>query len=217
MKKNTSFIKYTKIGAVAVLGLASSYVAGTFTPNNWTVTKIVAKAEEKIIEEWNDFGFIEPSIEYTNNAQFVLGVSRCIDFINLHTEIDNRVPRDIIVAMAILETGYGKSRFALEGNNLFGIRTWDKDTPQLKPLELPNAAFGVKMYKTKCASVKDMIHTINTHRAYIDYRLERDKQEATGLLDINAQVDQLHKWSTNPNYTALVKEKILILQGKQHD
>jgi uncharacterized FlgJ-related protein len=76
----------------------------------------------------------------------------------------------------------------------------------LKPLELPNAAFGVKMYKTKCASVKDMIHTINTHRAYIDYRLERD-----------TQVDQLHKWSTNPNYTALVKEKILILQGKQHD
>ena len=217
MKKNSNFIKYTKIGAVAVLGLGLSYGVGTFTPNTWTINDIVAKAEEKIIGEWNEFGFHEHSIEYTNNAQFVVGVSRCIDFLNLHTEIVKRVPRDIIVAMAILETGYGKSRFALEGNNLFGIRTWDKNTPQLKPLELPNAAFGVKMYKTKCASVKDMIHTINTHRAYVDYRDERDRQEATGVLDINAQVDQLHKWSTNPNYTALVKEKILILQGKQHD
>ena len=37
--------------------------------------------------------------------------------------------REIIHAMAVLETGYGTSRFAIEGNNLFGIRTWDPETP----------------------------------------------------------------------------------------
>ena len=196
---------------------SSVYAVGTFYPNSWVVKRVTTFTETQMINEWKSYGYQAPEIVYSNNTEFVIAVGKCISFHNLTLTQKQRVHRDIIVAMAILETGYGKSRFALEGNNLFGIRTWDKDTPQLKPLELPNAAFGVKIYKTKCASVKDMIHTINTHRAYIDYRLERDKQEATGLLDINAQVDQLHKWSTNPNYTALVKEKILILQGKQHD
>ena len=58
MKKNSNFIKYTKIGAVAVLGLGLSYGVGTFTPNTWTINDIVAKAEEKIIGEWNEFGFL---------------------------------------------------------------------------------------------------------------------------------------------------------------
>ena len=51
--------------------------------------------------------------------------------------------------MAVLETGYGKSRFALEGNNLFGIRTWSKDVPTKKAKGNPDAEWGVKAYPTK--------------------------------------------------------------------
>ena len=43
-----------------------------------------------------------------------------------------RIQRNNFIAMAVLETGYGTSRFAIEGNNLFGIRTWDPETLQLK-------------------------------------------------------------------------------------
>ena len=59
-----------------------------------------------------------------NSKQFIEAVARCVDFINLGIEVEKRVPRDIIIAMAVLETGYGNSRFAPEANNLFGIRTW---------------------------------------------------------------------------------------------
>ena len=110
--------------------------------------------------------------------------------------------------MAVLETGYGKSRFALEGNNLFGIRTWEPTTPQLKPLGNPDVKWGVKAYKTKCSSVKDMVNNINTHHAYELFRIERAEQIANHKIDLDKQIDLLNKWSTNPIYTTLVKQKV---------
>ena len=192
---------------VALVGMAITYVYGTFQPNYITLDKLKAKYEKALIQEWNSYGFIEPSIEYNTDLQFVKAVGRCIDFLNLHLEPEKRIHRDIIIAMAVLETGYGKSRFAHEANNLFGIRTWNKNVPQLKAKENPDAVWGVKKYKTKCLSVKDMIDIINRHHAYEDFRIERTKQLESGKIDIDSQIDHLHKWSTNPDYTKLVKNR----------
>tara|TARA_B100000212_G_scaffold228178_1_gene173257 strand:+ start:4680 stop:5366 length:687 start_codon:yes stop_codon:yes gene_type:complete len=192
---------------VAMLGMAVTYIYGTFQPNYITLDKLKAKYEKALIQEWNSYGFIEPSIEYNTDLQFVKAVGRCIDFLNLHLEPEKRIHRDIIIAMAVLETGYGKSRFAHEANNLFGIRTWNKNVPQLKAKENPDAVWGVKKYKTKCLSVKDMIDIINRHHAYEDFRIVRAEQLESGKIDIDTQIDQLHKWSTNPDYTKLVKNR----------
>ena len=122
-------------------------------------------------------------------------------------EPEKRIHRDIIIAMAVLETGYGKSRFATEANNLFGIRTWSKNVPQMKALANPDAVWGVKKYKTKCLSVKDMIGIINRLPVYQAFRDLRAQQQESGKHDIDALIDQLHKWSTNPEYTKLVKSR----------
>tara|TARA_B100001057_G_scaffold32914_1_gene29847 strand:- start:669 stop:1355 length:687 start_codon:yes stop_codon:yes gene_type:complete len=192
---------------IALLGMLITFAYGTFKPNYLVKEKLKAKYESSLVAEWNSYGFIEPSIEYSTNLQFVKAVGRCIDFINLHLEPQQRVHRDIIIAMAVLETGYGTSRFAKEANNLFGIRTWDKNTPQLKAKENPNASWGVKKYKTKCLSVKNMISIINKLHVYEDFRTERANQFESGKIDVNAQIDHLHKWSTNPDYTKLVKNR----------
>lgn len=192
---------------VAMLGMAITYIYGTFQPNYITLDKLKAKYEKALIKEWNSYGFIEPSIEYNTDLQFVKAVGRCIDFLNLHLEPENRIHRDIIIAMAVLETGYGKSRFATEANNLFGIRTWSKNVPQMKALANPDAVWGVKKYKTKCLSVKDMIGIINRLPVYQAFRDLRAQQQESGKHDIDALIDQLHKWSTNPEYTKLVKSR----------
>lgn len=186
---------------------SSVYAVGTFYPNSWVVKRVTTFTETQMINEWKSYGYQAPEIVYSNNTEFVIAVGKCISFHNLTLTQKHRVHRDIIVAMAILETGYGKSRFALQGNNLFGIRTWDSKVPQLKPLDLPNAKFGVKVYKTKCDSVLDMITTVNTHPAYDGFRTLRDQQIESGVIDLDAQIDQLDKWSTNPIYTKLVKSK----------
>lgn len=199
---------YIKIVSVWILIAFSTFVFGTFYPNQLVRERIVNDTENTMVKEWNNFGFEKPSITYNSNKQFVKAVVRCIDYVNLHTLHVNRVDKNIITAMAVLETGWGKSRFAVEANNLFGIRTWDPNVPQLKPLELPDADFGVKKYPTKCDSVIDMIDIINRHPAYDNFRLERLVQLTTGKINLGKQVEQLSRWSTNPEYTSLVKTKV---------
>ena len=199
---------YIKIVSVWILIAFSTFVFGTFYPNQLVRERIVNDTENTMVKEWNNFGFEKPSITYNSNKQFVKAVVRCIDYVNLHTLHVNRVDKNIITAMAVLETGWGKSRFAVEANNLFGIRTWDPNVPQLKPLELPDADFGVKKYPTKCDSVIDMIDIINRHPAYDNFRLERLVQLTTGKINLDKQVEQLSRWSTNPEYTSLVKTKV---------
>ena len=53
------------------------------------------------------------------------------------------MPKELIIAQAAIETGWGKSRFANEGNNLFGIRTWNIDEPHLLPIFKLNGWVGV--------------------------------------------------------------------------
>jgi len=199
--------RYAIICATAVVLISSAFAIGTFYPNHWVVKKVSAKVENGMIKQWKSYGLFAPSIEYSNDVEFILAVGKCIGYHNLMLSHEQRVHRDIIVAMAVLETGYGESRFAKEGNNLFGIRTWDENVPQLKPRDLPKAKFGVKKYKTKCDSVLDMIEIINRHHAYEGFRIVRAEQLESGIIDLDKQIDELHKWSTNPDYTKLVKSK----------
>jgi len=217
-KKVKKQITYFLAGVVVII---STFGLGTWFPNHWITDKWTAKMQKAFANEWSEFGFLEPAIDYTTDEQFVKGVARCVDFWNLGIEPRERIHRDIIIAMAVLETGYGKSRFARDGNNLFGIRTWDPNVPQLKPFDLPDADFGVKKYRSKCASVKDMIRIINTHPAYTEFRAERVKQFNDHNFDIDKQIDFLNKWSTNPDYTTLVKDRAkkihIYLDGQQNE
>lgn len=206
----STFKKYLYRGAAIVALVGAAYSYGTFNPNPWKKEKMSIQYEQASIDQWRAFGFLQPSVEYSTNKGFVLAVAKCVDYHNLFFTHDMRVPKEIIVAMAVLETGWGKSRFAQEANNLFGIRTWDPEEPQLKPLELPNADFGVKKYRTKCDSVLDMIEIINRHPAYEGFRSLRTEQ-LDGKKDTNSLIDELHKWSTNPLYTKLVKEKVQLV------
>ena len=190
-----------------IISVLIAFAVGTAYPNKWTLNAIEKNITSIIQEEWKQYGFYEPEMNYHDNRTFISAVTKCIDFVNLTTPPDQRVPREIIVSMAILETGYGKSRFAIQGNNLFGIRTWNKDQAQLKPKDNPDVEWGVKTYITKCQSVKDMVKIINNYHAYEGFRNKRAEQFESGQIDVFALIDELSKWSTNPKYTILVKSK----------
>ena len=130
MKKSVK--KWIAIVLGFICSIVISYCIGTFQPNWLIKNDLQAKIQDQMVKEWQELGLKKPSIEYNNNIEFVLGVNKCIQWHNFSLEPDKRIPREIIIAMAVLETGWGQSRFAIEGNNLFGIRTWDPSTPQLK-------------------------------------------------------------------------------------
>ena len=145
---------------------------------------------------------------FNNANSFVNATGKCVEFLNFTTDRNSRVPTSIIIAMAGIESGWGTSRFSLEGNNLFGIRTWDLTTDHMKPKDVPDAKFGLKKYATKCDSVKDMIRNLNTHTAYTEFRVERKIQLKKGTWDYDKLLQLLDAWSINPDYAKIILRTI---------
>ena len=107
----------------------------------------------------------------------------------------NTIPTSMVIAQASLESGWGSSRFAQEGNNLFGIRTYDPNVPGLTPLGDTNANFKVKSYLTVNDSVADYIFLLNTHYAYEDLRNARAYMSKRFNMDVHALADTLLDYS----------------------
>ena len=189
--------------------LAVAFLAGTFHPNKWTVNNIQDRFHEQELEQVYYLGLQEPEFEYKDKESFIKATGRCVEYINYTTDKMSRVPTSIIIAMAGIESGWGTSRFATEGNALFGVRTWDDNTPQMKPLELPDADFGVKKYRNKCDSVRDMIRILNTHPAYELFRERKEQQIDDGRWNYRELLEGMTAWSTNPDYGAIILSAIV--------
>ena len=108
----------------------------------------------------------------------------------------------MLVAQAALESAWGKSRFAVKANNLFGIRVFKKETPHLLPLGVDKwPGWGVRIFETKCDSVKEYLRILNTHPAYIDFRELRNQMlKANKPLDAKKLIKTLKSFSTTEDY-----------------
>lgn len=155
----------------------------------------------------------EPAFKYNNNREFIVELQRCIDYHNQFIPKNQRIPDEIIIAQAIVESDYGTSRFAIEANNLFGIRTFKKEEKQLKPLRKPYADFGIKVFKSKCDSVRYYITIMNNHSAYQSFRALRDH----GVKEPLILITKLYNFSENKMYYYLLKEVIINLRKDNND
>jgi uncharacterized FlgJ-related protein len=78
----------------------------------------------------------------------------------------------------------------------------------MKPKDVQDAKFGLKKYATKCDSIKDMIRILNTHPAYTEFRVERQKQIKKGTWDYDRLLNLISAWSTNPDYHKIILRTI---------
>ncbi|MDT8393437.1 MAG: glucosaminidase domain-containing protein [Bacteroidales bacterium] len=103
------------------------------------------------------------------------------------------VPVKLVMAQAIIESGWGTSDFAREGNNYFGIRCYE-DGCGLPPSGVDSVTFWVKAYPNEMAGIEDYLWTLNTHPAYHEFRQERasmrDQKEAIDPLKLIHGLDQ---------------------------
>ena len=211
IKKSTSTIKWVVLTILLItIIIGGSFVSGTFYPNSWTVEKIEDEFHKKELNQVQMLGLTEPEFEYNDKATFLKATKKCVEYLNYTTDRMSRVPTSIVMAMAGIESGWGTSRFATEGNALFGVRTWSlKTVPHMKALGNPDAPWGVKKYTTKCQSVKDMIRILNNHPAYQDFRIERESQIDKGTWDYRSLMVRMSAWSTNPDYAEIILQAIV--------
>ena len=210
--KKSSRLKDLYLGllyAFIIMGMVGvSYVYGTGQPNKKIVQKLEETFHQQDLDKILALGLVQPEFMFNNANSFVNATGKCVEFLNFTTDRNSRVPTSIIIAMAGIESGWGTSRFSKEGNNLFGIRTWDLTTDHMKPKDVPDANFGLKKYATKCDSVKDMIRILNTHTAYTEFRVERIKQIKIGTWNYKKLLSLLDAWSTNPDYNKIILRTI---------
>ena len=82
----------------------------------------------------------------------------------------------LAIAQAAKETGWGTSRFAQEGNALFGQWTWSGEG--LKPKEAEEGeGHKVMKFNVLQASVRAYQRNLNTHSTYKDFRKARAELE----------------------------------------
>ena len=86
---------------------------------------------------------------------------------------DDVVPPSLSLAQAASESGWGTSRFAAQGNSLFGQWTWGKG---LKPAEQRTSGLGdyrIAAFDSTAQAAYTYALNLNTQRAYRDLRLKR--------------------------------------------
>ena len=198
-----------KVGMISAV-ILSAFIYGTFQPN-FIVEKAYHKQMDDAIQqnnfEWENklsqMDLQEPSFEFTDNDSFVSAIYQCVDYLNLYIPIGERIPKLLVAAQAALESEWGNSYFAVEGNALFGVKTYDLARAHLKPRNRPNVKWGVASYKTKCQSVMGYIHLLNTGSHYEKLREVRNNGGNPYQL-----ADTLFHYSENGNYEKLVKQII---------
>ena len=119
------------------------------------------------------------------------------------------VPVSLAIAQSAKETGWGTSRFALEGNALFGQWTWEGEG--IKPSGADtNSTHKVMKFKVLKASVRAYIRNLNTHRSYKSFRRERAEQrdnfEKFNSLELANHLDKYAE--TGKEYVKILKQII---------
>lgn len=114
------------------------------------------------------------------------------------------IPPDLALAQAAIETGWGTSRFALEGNSLFGQWTFKSDQGLIPSQRDNDATHFVASFPDLRASVRAYMRNLNTGRAYREFREARAKLRAEGKEPVaNELVKHLHRYSQRgEEYTA---------------
>jgi len=159
---------------------------------------------EQIVETLETINtYTKPDFERANNQTFINSVGACVNYIYNTTTDVTPVIYEVLLAQAALESGWGNSRFALEGKNLFGIRTYDLREPHMLPSNNPKK-WGVRVYMHECDSVQHYIDILNNGSAYDKYRELRDK----GVEDSLQYVETLGDYASDKNYFPKVKSII---------
>jgi Bax protein len=101
----------------------------------------------------------------------------------------NIIPVSLALAQAIVESGWGQSRFALEGNALYGQWTTNEQKGIIPEDRDEDKTHAVRKFENLQQSVQAYMHNINTHRAYYSFRVVRRIAERVQYTDpISAKV-----------------------------
>ena len=182
-------------------GIWHTYKQGQIEAAEIELTEIVETLEEITT-------YTKPDFERENNQTFINSVTQCVEYIYNTTTDVIPVNIELLLAQAALESAWGNSRFALEGKNLFGIRTYDLREPHMLPSNNPKK-WGVKVYMHECDSVQHYMDILNNGSAFEEYRNLKHDQDINDPFKLLLTLDA---YASDKNYFPKVKRIIKMLR-----
>ena len=127
------------------------------------------------------------------------------------------VPVSLAISQAVIESGWGTSRYAREGNAIFGQYTYAEDKGIVPEKRDIDKTFLVRKFETISESVESYFKNLNTHQAYEKFREARKEFRMNGeKLDGNLLVDTLIKYSERRDL--YIKDiKTIMIENKFHE
>lgn len=119
-----------------------------------------------------DDDFFSDSLDKDSYKQRIDSLLRRVD----------KIPPKLVMAQAIIESGWGKSKFAREINNYFGIHCYRKGCGQ-PPGDIEDPKFYVKAFPSIEACVEEYLWVLNCGFAYDGLREKRLELRRSGKAD----------------------------------
>ncbi len=154
----------------------------TLLPNASFHNRVIAAQRQRLQalrqrppHEWvaEEKGFLHEMSAYYRLENYSSKLAAPGDTLNALLLRVDAIPPSLALAQAAIESGWGGSRFARQGNNLYGQRVWGKQAAGLAPKDVDNARFRLAVFPTIGASLGSYMRNLNTHPAYEDFRRER--------------------------------------------
>jgi len=176
------------------------------------VLPLILYENEKIIDDRKKLfkilskNFNSPGEKVWLNRRFKEYKIKDKDLAELKMRMDI-IPVSIALAQSANETGWGTSRFALEGNALFGQWTWSKKGISPKNKD-PDQSHKILQFQILKASVRAYKNNLNTHYAYKEFREVRAKLRQSGTRITGLALIKYLK-----NYSAIGEKYTEIIEG----
>ena len=165
---------------------------------------VIHSANQDIIEKRNIFFEIEKKIQSNNLNVLEAAILKKLfneykvknnDLAELKKRIDI-VPISLAIAQAAIESGWGTSRFAQEGNAYFGQKIIGMKVAGIRPTDSENPLIKVRIFENLNDSVKAYLNNLNTHFAYKNFRKSRNELRSFGkTLEGEVLANHLTKYS----------------------
>ena len=122
----------------------------------------------------------------------------------------DEIPVSLALAQAVIESGWGTSRFAFEGNALFGQYVWGATNQGIIPNERKtNAKYKIKSFNSLSDSVASYMKNLNTNFHYNEFRVNRFVLRSNNIpLKGIYLTEFLSSYSIEDNYTDKIKNII---------
>jgi len=142
------------------------------------------------------------------DLDFIEKVKACALEHNATVESHERIPINLVLAQAIHESDWGRSRFATEGNNLFGIKALEGE-------DFIRSRNGKKLrsYHTWCESVGDYMDLLANGKPYEEFQEQLVRQYTVDNVNIYELIEHLDEYAEDNEYEEKIKKLVKQLEN----